>query len=81
MTAKATQLGSGPAEAWTKAKQQHPWAQAPAELPGILGLCKSPAQRPLGLSFSFNPNRKWLGPCWFCPQSLYDSLSQKESRK
>lgn len=74
MTAKATQLGSGSAEAWTKAKQQHPWAQAPAQ-------CKRPAQHPLGLSFSFNPNRKRLGPCWFCPQRLYDSLSQKESRK
>lgn len=81
MTAKATQSGSGPAEAWTKGKQQHPWAQAPAELPGILGLCRRLAQHPLGLSFSFNQNRKRRGPCWFCLQSRYDSLSQKESRK
>lgn len=54
MTGQGPQLESGPAEAWTEAKQQHPWAQAPAELPGILGLCKRPAQHPLGLSFPSN---------------------------
>lgn len=61
---KATQWKSGLGGAQTEAQRGHPWAQPPAEQPGVLG--KRPAHPPLGLSFPFNHYWKRQGPSSFC---------------
>lgn len=65
MTAKATQLGSGPAETWTEAKQQHPRVQAQPSCQASWACAKAQLSIPWA---SVSPSTK-TGNRWGLPGS------------